>query len=73
MPEKINLTLRVFLVLVIILGTVSAQFWTPEILGIDLLELSTESLILINLGMGVVIFMILGRPIHFIWTALKRK
>lgn len=73
MPEKINLTLRVFLVLVIILGTVSAQFWTPEILGIDLLELSTESLILINLGMGVVIFLILGRPIHFIWTALKRK
>ncbi|MDT2826965.1 MAG: hypothetical protein ACTJHK_01505 [Enterococcus viikkiensis] len=73
MPEKINLTLRVFLVLVIILGTVSAQFWTPEILGIDLLELSTESLILINLGMGVIIFLILGRPIHFIWTALKRK
>lgn len=73
MPEKINLTLRVFLVLVIILGTVSAQFWTPEILGIDLLELSTESLILINLGMGVIIFLILGRSIHFIWTALKRK
>ncbi|MFC4794862.1 hypothetical protein [Enterococcus devriesei] len=46
----------------------------PTILGIiDLLELSTESLILINLGMVVIIFLILGRPIHFIWTALKRK
>ncbi|MGM0175145.1 hypothetical protein [Enterococcus sp. DIV0800] len=73
MSEKISLALRMYLVLVIILGAVSAQYWTPTILGIDLLELSTESLILINLGMVVIIFLILGRPIHFIWTALKRK
>ncbi len=46
MSEKISLTLRMYLVLVIILGAVSAQYWAPTILG---------------------------RPIHFIWTALKRK
>ena len=73
MSEKVNFTLRLISVLIIIMGAITSQFWAPSILGINLLELSTKSLVLINSVMGLVIFLILGRPLHFLLAVLKTK
>lgn len=73
MSEKANFILRLYLVLVIITGAITAQLWISSIFGIDLLELPTKTLLFANIVMSVVIFLILGRPIHFIVKTLKRR
>lgn len=73
MSEKANFILRLYLVLVIITGAITAQLWVPSVFGIDLLKLSTKTLLFANIVMSVIIFLILGRPVHFIVKALKRK
>jgi hypothetical protein len=73
MSGRVNFILRLFFVLIIIIGATSVQFWAPSVLGINLLVLSIKSLVLISTAMTVIIFLILGRPIHFLRIVLKSK
>lgn len=71
--DKTGKILRLITVLLIILSAIYAQWWTPTILEIDLLNFSTKDLFFTFIIMSLLIFFILGRPLHFVLTALKSK
>lgn len=71
--DKTGNILRLITVLLIILCAISAQLWAPTILGINLLNFSIKDLFFTFTIMSLLIFFILGRPLHFVLTALKSK
>ncbi|AGK54478.1 hypothetical protein [Bacillus sp. 1NLA3E] len=72
MKNDYGLTLRIFAVVIIIILGITSPLWSKTILNIDLESKSFTELVVIFTSMAIVIFSILGRPIHHITNVLKK-
>ena len=72
MKNDYGLTLRIFAVVIIIMLGISSPLWSKTVLNIDLESKSFTELVVISTSMSIVIFFILGRPIHHIINVLKK-
>jgi hypothetical protein len=72
MKNDYGLALRIFAVVIIIILGITSPFWSKTVLNIDLESKSFTELVVIFTSMAIVIFFILGRPVHHITNALKK-
>ncbi|MEQ2526957.1 hypothetical protein WMO40_09610 [Bacillaceae bacterium CLA-AA-H227] len=67
-----GLTLRICAVVFIIILGITSPLWSKAVLNIDLESKSFTELVVIFTSMAIVIFFIVGRPIHQITNVLKK-
>jgi hypothetical protein len=72
MKNDYGLSLRICAVVIIIILVITSPLWSKTILNIDLESKSFTELVVIFTSLAIVIFFILGRPIHHITKVLKK-
>jgi hypothetical protein len=72
MKNDYGLSLRICAVVIIIILVITSPLWSKTILNIDLESKSFTELVVIFTSLAIVIFFILGRPIHHITKELKK-
>lgn len=73
MNNDYGFTLRLFAVISIIMLGITSPLWSKTVLNYDIASKSFTELLIILTSMSIVIFFILGRPIHHITNVLKKK
>jgi hypothetical protein len=72
MKNDYGLTLRIFAVVIIIIFGITSTLWSKTVLNIDLESKSFTELVITFTSMAIVIFFLLGRPIHHITNVHKK-
>ncbi|WML38166.1 hypothetical protein RCG19_13120 [Neobacillus sp. OS1-2] len=72
MKNDYGFTLRICAVVTIIILGITSPLWSKTVLNSDIESKSFPELVVIFTSIAIVIFFILGRPIHHISNVLKK-